>query len=123
MLYKYKKRPQKLDGIIRLIHVKYSIYAKHPHEFSKFLIKEVGTFKDLSFKSTLQIRDQIMRQRPVILWIQKERCDYLQSIIIVGFNRRLFFYLDPLSKGGLKVITRKQLLKRWKRANYQGISC
>lgn len=123
ILCAYKKRSMNLDRMIYLVRRKYLANAKRPRDFSKFLIKEVGTFKDLSYKSTRQIRDQIMRQRPVVLWVKGLHSANLQSIVIVGFNRRLFQFLDPLDNNKFKIITHKQLLDKWKAAAYQGISC
>ena len=124
MLYKYKKRSNgNLDRILYSIDAQHLKYARRPRYFMQFLIKRIGTFKDLSHKSTRRIRDQIMRQRPVILWIKGLHFDVLQSIIVVGFKRRSFFYLDPLDHTKFHIIARKPLLKLWEAAGGQGLSC
>ncbi len=111
----YYKRPA--SRVISLIHAHHLNANSSISQFFRVIVNQVGSFKNLSNKSVRRIRNQIRCQRPVIVWLNSYRV-----ILLEGFNRRVFFYFDPLKKSE-NLITRKHFLKQWKRAGCRAYSC
>lgn len=89
-------------------------------DFFSIVTDQVGHFKNLSHKSMRRIRSQIWHQRPVVMKIALRHQIYY--IVVTGFNRRIFSYI-VLSDDNLQYITRKQLIRAWRKCNDQAFSC
>ncbi|MCL0318301.1 C39 family peptidase [Apilactobacillus xinyiensis] len=98
----------------------YNHFTYTPQHFFNIFVNLKGSYKDLTNKSFRRVRSRLLRNRPVMLWI-KDYSGTIVPIVVVGFNRRVFIYNDPLS-GTMKEITVKSLNKHWRKCHYFALS-
>ncbi|UQS85130.1 C39 family peptidase [Apilactobacillus apisilvae] len=113
-LLSYSGYDLSLNEVIKFTKDKYSY---KPNDFFKLFINNKGSFKLLTNKSYRRVRSQLLRNRPVLMWLD----DNKHCVIIIGFNRRVFFYKDAYD-GLNKTITISQLTRRWKKSGYLAFS-
>ncbi|MBW1605857.1 hypothetical protein [Lactobacillus sp. Sy-1] len=92
-----------------------------PADFFTIIVQQAGSFKNLSNKKLRRLRKHLRRERPIMMWVGGLHGSLGTSILLTGFNKKLFFYIDPQT-GTVNTIAKKQLLKRWKAANFLAIS-
>jgi hypothetical protein len=91
--------------------------ADESFDLRKSILKYIGSYKDLTNKSFRCVKSQISRNRLVILQHRTTG----QYLILYGFQRRVFFYLD-ISKQVNRKITVSQLSHLWKSNQYMAFS-
>lgn len=96
---------------------------EHPLDLQGPIIRYLNTFHNISGKSFRRLRFQLWRQRPVILWVRGLHQNVAQTIILTGYNRRIFFYRDPLQHNCLAEISKKNLNQIWSKNHFWGVSC
>ncbi|UQS86853.1 C39 family peptidase [Nicoliella spurrieriana] len=92
-----------------------------PADFFTIFVEHVGSFKNLSNKKLRRIRNQLRRERPVMMWVKNLSEQNAFAIVLTGFSKKRFFYINPIT-GQVNIIDKKQLLKMWKAAGYLAIS-
>ncbi|MEJ6400342.1 hypothetical protein [Nicoliella lavandulae] len=92
-----------------------------PADFFTVIVDQIGSFKNLSGKKLRRLRSHLRRERPIMMWLGSNNSHPQTAILLTGFNKKVFFYLDP-STGNVHAITKKALLKRWKAARHLAIS-
>lgn len=103
-----------IDEVIKFLDNKNSY---KPNDFFRLFINNKGSFKLLNNKSYRRIRGQLLRNRPVIMWLD----DNQHCVMLIGFNRKVFFYKDVYD-GLNKTISVSQLTHRWKKSGYLAFS-
>ncbi|MHA8138316.1 cysteine peptidase family C39 domain-containing protein [Lactobacillaceae bacterium Scapto_B20] len=88
-----------------------------PSDFFTIIVEYAGSFKNLSNKKLRRVRNHLRRERPIMMWLGRPHA----SILLTGFTKKLFFYIDPVT-GQTQTMTKKQLLKRWKAEGFIAIS-
>ncbi|MHA8110847.1 hypothetical protein ACYATP_05045 [Lactobacillaceae bacterium Melli_B4] len=88
-----------------------------PADFFTLIVDQAGSFKNLSNKKMRRVRNHLRRERPIMMWLGRPQA----AILLTGFNKKLFFYVDPVT-GQTQTMTKKQLVKRWKAEGFIAIS-
>lgn len=117
MLCTYVRPNLKVDSIIEQYQMQ---KPRSVNDLFMMIASRLGRFQNVPHKSSRRIRNQIRHQRPVVMKISHH--GQPMSVVISGFNRRVFMYVTP-QDSRLHLITRQRLLKAWRKCNYQAFSC
>ncbi|WP_283679915.1 C39 family peptidase [Lentilactobacillus sp. Marseille-Q4993] len=90
-------------------------------DLSHIIIDATHSIKDLRRANFKQLENQIMRRRPVILKVAGVNNLKTSLIVLIGFNKKIFYYNDPWT-GHLESISTTHLKKHWQNRRVEAIS-
>jgi uncharacterized protein YvpB len=69
-----------------------------------------------------QIKDQLIQDKPVVVWVSDMHGFFVHSVIITGFNQTGLFYNDPWSGEKNAWISNIEFLEMWEDQEHRALS-
>jgi uncharacterized protein YvpB len=94
----------------------------YPEALITSLYKYLSTVQVLKENDILQIKEQLAKEKPVVVWLTGMHGFTVHSIIISGFDQTGLYYNDPWSGEKNAWISNSEFLKMWENQDYRALS-
>lgn len=94
----------------------------YPEALISTLYDYLPTVQVLKVNDITQIKEQLAKEKPIVVWLAGMHGFTVHSVIITGFGQTGLFYNDPWSGQKNTWIAKSEFLKMWENQDYRALS-